>query len=100
MKTTGLLSYHHEKNPRHQTCGWQSLWKRDIPLHFRGEGKGFISFSADRTGGSLISLCTSVENEFLAQRSGLSLTNIAVDLIPVSHHSSTRLPAAPCSGFF
>ncbi|GBN35759.1 hypothetical protein AVEN_32301-1 [Araneus ventricosus] len=34
---------------------------------FWGEGKGFISFGADRTGdGSLISLCAAVENEFLA----------------------------------
>ncbi|GBN08017.1 hypothetical protein AVEN_85743-1 [Araneus ventricosus] len=32
----------------------------------RSEGKGFISFGADRTGGNLISLCTSVEKEFLA----------------------------------
>ncbi|GBM08263.1 hypothetical protein AVEN_82943-1 [Araneus ventricosus] len=52
--------------PRHQTCRWRSLWKRDIPLRFGGEGKGFILFGVDRTGGSLISLCTSVENEFLA----------------------------------
>ncbi|GBM78002.1 hypothetical protein AVEN_230095-1 [Araneus ventricosus] len=31
-----------------------------------GEEKGYISFGADRTVGSLITLCTSVENEFLA----------------------------------
>ncbi|GBN30169.1 hypothetical protein AVEN_213968-1 [Araneus ventricosus] len=31
-----------------------------------GEGKGFILFGSDRTGGSLISLCTLVESEFLA----------------------------------
>ncbi|GBL81773.1 hypothetical protein AVEN_93534-1 [Araneus ventricosus] len=36
------------------------------PTAFWGEGKGFISFGADRTGGSLISFCTSAENEFLA----------------------------------
>ncbi|GBN23724.1 hypothetical protein AVEN_118439-1 [Araneus ventricosus] len=30
------------------------------------EGKGFISFDADRTSVSLILLCTLVENEFLA----------------------------------
>ncbi|GBN46213.1 hypothetical protein AVEN_218601-1 [Araneus ventricosus] len=61
-----ILSYGHEKNPRHQTCRWRTLWKRDIPLHFRGEEKGFISFGEDRIGGSLISLRTSIENEFLA----------------------------------
>ncbi|GBN34968.1 hypothetical protein AVEN_76809-1 [Araneus ventricosus] len=33
-----------------------------------GEGKGFISFGADRTeDGSLISLCAAVENEFLTK---------------------------------
>ncbi|GBN70071.1 hypothetical protein AVEN_156703-1 [Araneus ventricosus] len=63
-----ILSYRHEKNPRHQTCLWRSLWKRDIPLHFGGEGKGDISFGVDRAGGSLISLCTLFENEFLAYR--------------------------------
>ncbi|GBM71079.1 hypothetical protein AVEN_186648-1 [Araneus ventricosus] len=58
-----LLYYRHEKNPRHQTCLWRVLWKRDIPLHFGGEGKVFISFGADRTDGSLYSLCTTVEND-------------------------------------
>ncbi|GBL89391.1 hypothetical protein AVEN_225904-1 [Araneus ventricosus] len=33
---------------------------------FWGEGKGFISFGADKTDGSLVSFCTTVENEFLA----------------------------------
>ncbi|GBM91176.1 hypothetical protein AVEN_192305-1 [Araneus ventricosus] len=52
------LHYHHEKSPRHQ---WLSLWRQDIPLHLvGGEGKGFVSFGAERTGGSLISRCTSV----------------------------------------
>ncbi|GBN67582.1 hypothetical protein AVEN_144230-1 [Araneus ventricosus] len=60
-----ILSYRHEKNPRHQTCLWRSLWKRDIPLHFGGKEKGFISFGVDRTGGSLISICTLFDNKFL-----------------------------------
>ncbi|GBN09304.1 hypothetical protein AVEN_109178-1 [Araneus ventricosus] len=33
---------------------------------FWGKGSGFILFGADRTGGSIISLFASVENEFLA----------------------------------
>ncbi|GBN77764.1 hypothetical protein AVEN_200636-1 [Araneus ventricosus] len=90
VKVTELLSYRHDKNPRHQTCRWRSLWKRDIPLHFGDEGKGFISFGADRTDGSLISLCTSVENEFIAYLSALSFPNVAVDFISVSIHSSTH----------
>ncbi|GBM02445.1 hypothetical protein AVEN_76495-1 [Araneus ventricosus] len=59
-----VLYYRHEKNPRHHTCLWRVLWKRDIPLHLGGEGKGFISFGADRTDGSLVSRCTTVENDF------------------------------------
>ncbi|GBM39083.1 hypothetical protein AVEN_190222-1 [Araneus ventricosus] len=31
---------------------------------FWGVGKSFISFGADRTDGNLVSLCTTVENDF------------------------------------
>ncbi|GBN54715.1 hypothetical protein AVEN_61795-1 [Araneus ventricosus] len=61
-----LLYYRHEKSPGLQTCMWRASWKRDIPLHFGDEGKGLISFGEDRTDGSLVSLCTTVENGFLA----------------------------------
>ncbi|GBM96152.1 hypothetical protein AVEN_128292-1 [Araneus ventricosus] len=54
------------EKPQTLDSRWRSLWKRDIPLHLGGEGKGIISFGADGTGGSLISLCASVENELLA----------------------------------
>ncbi|GBM60602.1 hypothetical protein AVEN_256317-1, partial [Araneus ventricosus] len=59
-KNLHLLYYRPEKNPRHQTCLWRALWKRDIPLHFGGEENAFISFGADRTDGGLLSLCTTV----------------------------------------
>ncbi|GBO37519.1 hypothetical protein AVEN_238910-1 [Araneus ventricosus] len=78
-----LLSYRREKNLRHQTSLWRSLWKRDIPLHFGSEGKGFISFDADRTGGSLFSLCTSFESEFLAYR------KYAFTVLPTREKSQT-----------
>ncbi|GBL95621.1 hypothetical protein AVEN_24826-1 [Araneus ventricosus] len=91
LEEIGVLSYRHEKTPRHQTCRWRSLWERDIPLHFGGEEKGYISFGAAGTGGSLISLGTSVENEFLTYGSALSLPNVAVYILPFSLASSTRL---------
>ncbi|GBM70324.1 hypothetical protein AVEN_102659-1 [Araneus ventricosus] len=58
---------------------------------FGGEGKGDISFGTNRTGGSLILLCTSAENEFLALRIALSLPNVAVfyTCIPPFFDSST-----------
>ncbi|GBM28917.1 hypothetical protein AVEN_265298-1 [Araneus ventricosus] len=51
VKLISILSCRHEKNPRHHICRWRSLRKRDIPLHFGEEGKGLISFVADRTSG-------------------------------------------------
>ncbi|GBM91307.1 hypothetical protein AVEN_69677-1 [Araneus ventricosus] len=95
-----VLYYRIEKNPRHQTCLWWASWKRDIPLHFEGEGEGFISFGADRTDRSLLSLCTTVENEFIAKRSVLCSPNVAVDFIPVYLLSSTRLLAVTLSRVF
>ncbi|GBM20160.1 hypothetical protein AVEN_5685-1 [Araneus ventricosus] len=59
-KVIGLPYYRQEKNPRHQTWMWRALWKRDIPLDFGGEGMGFASLGADRTDGSLVSLCTTI----------------------------------------
>ncbi|GBM97764.1 hypothetical protein AVEN_142040-1 [Araneus ventricosus] len=95
-----IMYYRHEKNPRHQTCLWWSLWKRDIPLHFGGEGKGFISFGLDRTDGSLVSLCTTVENDFSPYE--VCLDRQMLRLILYSFTSFLRLVylRQPCPGFF
>ncbi|GBO20168.1 hypothetical protein AVEN_24478-1 [Araneus ventricosus] len=86
------------ENPKHQTRRWRSLWKRDIPLHFGVEGKGIIG--RDRAGGSLVSLCTAVENEFSPYEVRLvrQMLRLMLYLFP----SFFRLVyfRQPCLGFF
>ncbi|GBN82416.1 hypothetical protein AVEN_19813-1 [Araneus ventricosus] len=87
-----LLYYCHEKNPRYQTCLWRALWKRDTPLHFGSVGKGFISFGADRTDGSLVSLCTRDENEFSSNKVCLFRQMLRL-IYPFTSVASSQYPA-------
>ncbi|GBN89947.1 hypothetical protein AVEN_200417-1 [Araneus ventricosus] len=95
-----ILYYRHKKNPRHQTCLWRALWKRDIPLHYGGDGKGIISFGADRTDGSLVSRCTTVENEFSPYEVCLVRQMLRLVLYPFASFLRLVYLRQPCPGFF
>ncbi|GBN44031.1 hypothetical protein AVEN_95092-1, partial [Araneus ventricosus] len=82
--------------PHNQTCRWPLLWKRDIPLHFGVIER--VLFYLSQIEPAKVSL--RFENEFLSKRSALTLPNVAVDFIPVSLLSPTRLRAATLSRAF
>ncbi|GBL84587.1 hypothetical protein AVEN_191057-1 [Araneus ventricosus] len=86
-----VLSYRHEKNPRHQTCLWRSLWKRDIPLYFGVKERAL--FQLAQIGPVEFSFCLVLRVKTNSSHNGsaLRLPNVAVNFISLSLLSSTRL---------